>query len=130
MSPINPLYDASTDNAVIPTDIQHQLNQPLKGDGFSAEDQAFLDLILQKIADKSINLYSPSSLLNTSHYEQLSPEAQAKADQNAVILLTKIREIYNLVQVNPEPSYQLQNMVDSLHYTKKRLENEGDIFII
>lgn len=130
MASLNPLFDPATDNAPIDANVQSMLNQPLKGDGFSAEDQAFLDLIMSKIADKSINLYSPSSLLNTVVYEALPQELKAKADQNAMVMLTKIREINDLMQVSREPSYQLKNLVDSLNYTKKRLEEQGDLFVI
>ena len=106
------------------------LNQPLAGGSMSQEDQDFLNLILAKIEDKSINLYSPSSLLNNAVYEALPEMEQGKADQNAVILLTRVREIYNLTQISKEPSYQLVNMVDSLRLIKNRLEEHGDLFII
>jgi len=131
MVALNPLYDPATDNAVIDPAVQALINQPLKDDsGFTTEDQALLNLILQKVEDKSINLYSPSSLLNTPIYEALPPEAKGKADQNAMILLTKIREIVDLMKISQEPTYQVKNMVASLNQTKKRLEEHADIFII
>lgn len=130
MSDLNPLYDPKTDNAHIAPEVQSMLNQPLAGGSMSQEDQDFLNLILAKIEDKSINLYSPSSLLNNAVYEALPEMEQGKADQNAVILLTRIREIYNLTQISKEPSYQLVNMVDSLRLIKNRLEEHGDLFII
>lgn len=130
MADLNPLYDPTTDNASITPEVQSMLNQPLAGGSMSQEDQDFLNLILGKIEDKSINLYSPSSLLNNAVYEALPEMEQGKADQNAVILLTRIREIYNLTQISKEPSYQLVNMVDSLRLIKNRLEEHGDLFII
>lgn len=131
MADLNPLYDPATDNKAIDPAVQAMINQPLKDDtGLSAEAQALLNLIMQKVEDKTINLYGPSSLLNTPVYDALPPEAKAKADQNAVILLGKIRDIVNLMKLTQEPTYQLKNIVDSLLQTKNRLEEHGDIFII
>lgn len=130
MADLNPLFDPATDNAAIDPATQQILNQPLKAEAFTAEEQAFLDLLMAKIADKTINLYSPSSLLNTPVYDALPSDAKGLADQNAFVLLTKVREIYNLMQISKEPTYQVKNLVDSLFQTKKRLEEHGDIFII
>jgi hypothetical protein len=102
----------------------------MKAQAFSAEEEAFLNLLMAKVEDKTINLYSPSSLLNTPVYDALPTEAKGLADQNAFLLLTKVREIYNLMQISREPTYQVKNLVDSLFQTKKRLEEHGDIFII
>lgn len=130
MADLNPLYDPATDNAHIAPEVQSMLNQPLSGAAMSEEDQAFLNLILGKIEDKTINLYSPSSLLNNPVYDALSEMEKGKADQNAMILLTRIRELYDLTRVSKEPSYQLSNMVDSLRLIKNRMEEHGDLFII
>ena len=130
MAELNPLYNAATDNAAIPSEVQSRLNQPLQQGSLSADEQAFLNLILAKIEDKSIQLYVPSSLLNNAVYEALSEAEKGKADQNAVILLTRIREIHALTQVSKEPSFQLQNMVASLRQIKNRLEEHSDLFII
>jgi hypothetical protein len=130
MADVNPLFDPATDNAAIDPATQVLLNQPLKAQAFTGEEEQFLNMLLAKVEDKSINLYAPSSLLNTSVYEALTPEARGLADQNAVLLLTKVREIYNLMQISREPTYQIKNLVDSLFQTKKRLEEHGDIFVI
>ena len=131
MADLNPLYDPATDNLPIDPAVQAMINQPLKDDsGFTTEDQMLLNLIMQKVEDKTINLYAPSSLLNTPVYDALSPELKGKADQNALILLGQIREIVNLMKISREPSYQIKNMVASLNQTKKRIEEHGDIFII
>ncbi len=130
MADLNPLYDPATDNAAIDPATQQMLNQPMKAQAFSAEEEAFLNLLMAKIEDKTINLYSPSSLLNTPVYDALPTEAKGLADQNAFLLLTKVREIYNLMQISREATYQVKNLVDSLFQTKQRLEEHGDIFII
>lgn len=131
MADLNPLYDPKTDNLPIDPAVQSLINQPLKDEsGFSDEDQAFLNLLMQKVEDGSINLYQPSSLLNSAVYESLSPEAKGKADQNAVILLGRIREIINLMKISQEPTYQLKNLVQSLRDAKDRLEEHKDSFVI
>lgn len=131
MTALNPLYDPATDNQPIPSDVQHRLNQALTDDsGFSQEEQQFLQDLMKKVEEGKIQLYTPSSLLNAAVYEALSPEAKAKADQNCVILLGKIRDIVNLMKINQEPTFEIKNMVESLHYTKSRLEEHSDLFII
>ncbi len=127
----NPLYDPKTDNAHIEDHIQVMINKPLERDPYNEADQALLNLIVQLVNEKKINLYSPSSLLNNDFYEKLPHEGKAKADQNSVIMLTKIREIYNLVQTVSEPTHQIKNLVDSLRLNKEDVEKMcGDIFII
>ena len=131
MADMNPLYDPKTDNLPIDPAVQSMINAPLKDDsGFSDEDQALLNLLMQKVEDGTINLYQPGSLLNTTVYESLPSDAKGKADQNALILLGKIREIVNLLKISPDPTYQLKNLVASLNDTKKRLEANGDLFVI
>ncbi len=131
MADLNPLYDPKTDNLPIDPAVQSMINAPLKDDsGFSDGDQALLNQLMQKVEDGSINLYQPSGLLNAAVYDALPPEAKGKVDQNAVILLGKVREIVNLMKISQEPTYQIKNLVASLHETKKRLEALGDLFVI
>ncbi|MFA5854960.1 MAG: hypothetical protein WC846_01545 [Candidatus Gracilibacteria bacterium] len=131
MAQVNTLYDPKTDNQPIDPQVQKMLNTPLAdSSGFSADDQMLLNLIMQKVDQKEINLLAPSSLLNTAVYEGLTPENKAKADKNAVILLAKIREIYSLMRVYTEPTFQIKNLVASLRLTKERLEEHADLFVI
>lgn len=130
--PINPLFDPATDNAYIDPSTQAKINQlHVNPQGFSSDDETFLYTTMEKIKNGTINLYQPSSLLNLPVYEKLSPELQGKADQNAVILLTKLREIHNFWKVTPEPTYAIQNLIHAVRVTKERLEHEGgDVYII
>jgi hypothetical protein len=116
----------------ITDDEQQKLNKPLEvQEGFNAEDEAFLQLIVSKVEAKEIDLYRPSSLLNNSVYDKLDEKAQGKADFDAVNLLSAIREIYNLWKMGEKNSYQIQNQVHRIRMTKERLEEEaGDIYII
>lgn len=130
MANLNPLYDPATDNAAIDPVTQMLLNQPLKSDAFTDGEQAFLNLLMAKVENKTINLYAPSCLLNVPVYEVLPLEAKGKADQNAVLMLGKIREIHGLMQLSKEPSYQVKNLVAALFEMKNRLEEHQDIFTI
>jgi hypothetical protein len=64
-------------------------------------------------------------------YENLEQVQKARADQNALTILARLREIYDWWQLNPEPSFQIKNQLHSIRLTKENLEEElGDIYII
>ena len=130
MSDLNPLYDPKTDNQEIAQDMQARLNKPLGGGQISGEDREFLEMVKKLVGDGTLKLYEPSTLLNDSVYEGLPQEAKAKADQNCVSMMAKIREIVNLEKASYDTDYQVKNLVHSLRLNKERLEEYGDIFII
>lgn len=111
---------------------QALLNKPLQStQGLAGVESDFLDMILKKILDGSINLYRPGSLLNADVLSSLSLEAQLKADMDASNILAAIREIKNLQDAGLRDTYQMQYTVRRLRETKERLEHiGGDIFII
>ena len=80
---------------------------------------------MKLVEEKKINLYAPSSLLNEAVYSTLTDENKAKADQNTVTMLARIRDIHDLMTINPEPSYQVKNLVATLRLQKERLEAAG-----
>ncbi len=130
MTSLNPLYDPSTDNAFIPDETQRRLNAPLTGLQLSLEESEFLQNILNLVEQKTIDLHRPSSILNDAVYTNLSEEAKGLADQNAVLMLARVRDIVDLQRVHPEPSYQMKNLLDTLIATKNRLEAHEDLFIL
>lgn len=130
MADLNPLYDPKTDNQAISPDVQNMLNTPAKEDTWSDEDQSFLNDLLAKVESGVIQLYSPSSLINQAVYDTLSYEAKGKADQNSMVILSKVREIVGLMKTYHEPNAIIKNLVESLFAAKKRIEEAGDIFII
>jgi hypothetical protein len=111
---------------------QKMLNEPVKDDqGISAEDRTFLELVINKINDGSIELYSPSSLLNDSYYQTLGDDKKGLADLETMNMLTKIRNIKDLYDAGFTETFQMVNLVHSLRESKERLEQEaGDLFII
>lgn len=129
-SKYNPLYDPKTDNFPIADEVQQRLNKPM-ATSYSSEDEMFLNMIISMVDEKKINLYTPDSLINHSVYDTLDLTGKGKADQNAMIMLTKIREIYNLVKAIPEPNFQVKNLVASLRQNKESVEKlAGNIFVI
>lgn len=122
----------TSESGAIDVETQDRLNEPLaKSGGVSAEDEVFLNLILKLIADKQIDLYKPSSLINERYYEQLPEEQRGKADFEAVNLLSAVRNIKDLCDAGYRETYQVQNLVQQLRHTKERLEEAGgDLFII
>ena len=111
---------------------QKMLNDPLVNPkGLSAEDQAFLNTVLDKVDRGQINLLQPSSLLNHAIYDQLPPEKQGKVDFDSVNLITILRNIYDLWKYYNKPTYQIENLVHQVRMTKERLEEiSGDVYVI
>lgn len=111
---------------------QVEIGKPIKDEsGVNPKDMEFLQMLVQKIENKEIELHTPSTLLNEPVYSQLDEEAQGKADYNALTLLSTIRQIYTLWQAGEKETYQIQNLVHQVRVTKERLEEiGGDIYII
>lgn len=111
---------------------QEKLGKPLEDDsGVDSEDQKFLEMLVKKVDSKEIDLHAPSSLINHDVYDELDEQAKGKADYDAVNLLSTIRDIYRLWQVEQKSTYQIQNLVHRIRVTKERIEEAaGDIYII
>lgn len=111
---------------------QEKLNKPLKMEnGLDNQDNQFLNMLIKKIEDKEINLLVPSSLINHPVYDDLDDISKGKADVDAFKMLSTIREIYKLWQINEKDSYQMQYLVKKIRIYKEKLEDiGGDIFII
>lgn len=120
------------DNNQIDPKTQQKLNSPLtKGGALSGENQAFLNLIIDKVEKKEINLLSPDSLINHSIYDALPEEKKGKVDFDAVNLASTLRNIYNLWMIDKNPTYQIENLLQQVRLTKERLEEiSGDVYVI
>ncbi|MBT5017083.1 hypothetical protein HN748_02060 [Candidatus Peregrinibacteria bacterium] len=132
MNNLNPLYDPATDDAPIDDKVQERLNEPLADPtGFDAGDEAFLQEVMDKFRDETIRPHEPSSLLNESVYDTLDDAKKGKADQNAFNILTSLRNIHELWEANPSPTYQIKTEIHRIRFTKERIEEElGDVYII
>lgn len=124
--------DPQTGQNQIDQETQKRLNQPLVNpNGLSAEDQAFLTLIVSKVDKGEINLLAPSTLLNHAIYDALPEDKQGKVDYDAVNLATTLRNIYDLWKLEQKPTFQIENLVRQVRLTKERLEQiSGDVYVI
>jgi hypothetical protein len=111
---------------------QEELNKPTADDEkMSEENSKFLALVIELIQKETINLLTPSSLINYKVYDQLTEELKAKADYNAILLLGTLRDIKTLLDLNDKETYQIKNLIHQVRTTKERLENDiGDVYII
>ena len=130
-TPLNPLYDPSTNDLPIADATQLMLNTPLAGGTLGPEDEAFLHMLLGLVEDGTLNLYAPGTLRNDAVYETLSPEAKVSAERHSHSMMAKIRDIIQLQNAPMDTNYQVQNLVRSLRLNKEQMEAySGDIFII
>ena len=111
---------------------QKHLNQPLQMESsMDDESRQFLEMIISLVNNGKINLYRPSTLINSSHYDTLDEQKQGGADMEAMNMLSAIRDIKGLHDAGYMDSYQMKNLVERLKESKERLEeNGGDLFII
>lgn len=111
---------------------QEKLNKPLKDErGVDPIDVEFLQMLVEKIEKKEIDLLVPGSLINHEVYDNLDENDQGKADVDAFKILAAVRDIYKLCQTGDKESYQIQYMVKKVRVYKENLEEtKGDIYII
>ena len=130
----NPLLDIATQTrgGLQTPELVHHMNEPaVDTTGFNPGDEEFLNMVMEKVESGEINLFQPSTLINTAVYEKLSETDRGKADLDAVNLLTKIRQIHGLWQVDRKPTFMIQNLILDVKHTKERLEEPGsDVFVI
>ncbi|MEK7524373.1 MAG: hypothetical protein AAB588_05095 [Patescibacteria group bacterium] len=123
---------ANTDQNQINPETQKILNQPLqKKAGLSAEDQAFLNLVVDRVDRGEIKLLQPDTLINHAIYDALPEEQKGKVDFDAVNLASTLRNIYDLWKAEPIATFQIENMVRQARLTKERFEEiSGDVYVI
>lgn len=130
----NPLIDTAArqqGELQSPEQVKHMNEPAVDPTGFNPGDEEFLNLVMGKIESGAINLFHPSTLLNTAVYEKLDDQARGKADLDAMGMLAKIRQIHSLWQFNKQPTFMIQNLILDVKHTKEHLEKlGGDIFII
>jgi hypothetical protein len=120
------------ESSQIAPETQEQMNKPtVSSEEMRVEDEKFLNLLLDLIARKQIDLFRPSTLLNEPIYEKLTPEQKAQAELDSLNLLSTIKEIKKLFEAKMTDTYQFQNKLQQLRLTKERIESQiGDVYII
>ena len=123
--------DQSTAQNLDP-ETQKRLNSPLVNpNGLSAQNQTFLNLVVEKVERNEINLMQPSTLINHAVYDALPQDKQGKVDFDAVNLLSTLRNIYGLWKTYGVATYQIENMVHQVRLMKERLEEvSGDVYVV
>ncbi len=106
------------------------LNKPAEGTTLSTEDRTFLDKVLALVDAGTLNLYAPSTLLNTAVYASLTPLEQGHADQKAMNMLTKLRTIVEWERAPMDTNSQVSNLISAVRLDKEQFEASKDIFII
>lgn len=116
----------------VSTESNLTINKPLETtDALSAENEEFLNLVVQKVDSGEINVHTPKSMMNLPVYEKLTETEQDKIDIYAVNMLSTIRRIQNLCLIDQKYTYQMQNLLEEFRLRKEETEKTfGDVFII
>jgi hypothetical protein len=121
-------------NANLDPKIVADLNKPWSDPktALSAEDKAFLELLVKHIESGVIDPLKPSSILNQAVYDSLPGPKKARADIWVNATLALIRQVYDFFK-NPydNNSDMMIDMVRDLRSRKEKLEAElGDVLKI
>lgn len=122
---------AMSDEKELSTEQQQQMGKAVAG-AMGDEHKTFLKTVIELLDLKGIDLTQPETLLNKEVYDQLDELEQGKVDLaliNIVDQLIKIEEFYRSADT-PDESPQLQNMIEALWQSKKRIEENYDVFKI
>jgi hypothetical protein len=88
-------------------------------------------MLIGKLENGEINPHVIATLLNTEIYDKLSEEEQEATDLTGHNLMSLIRMIESLWKLDQKPSFQIQNMVETVFQMKSKFEEKhGDVYII
>src|SRR3989338_6220013 len=111
---------------------QKRLGQPLTREaGLDKEHESFLTLLTGKLDAATLDPMKPETLFNHADYDALREEKREATDLTALNLMGVIRQIKTIWTQNHQPSFQMQNLVDTVFQMKSKFEQKhGDVFII
>jgi hypothetical protein len=117
---------------VVPADTQAELNKPLQDNsGFNEGQEAFLNDLIKKLNNGTLDTHNTDTLYNHSIYDQLPEEEQEQTSLTAVNLMSLIRQIQQLWEIDQKATFQIQNLVESVFQMKSKFEEKhGDVYII
>ena len=117
---------------IVDSKIQQKLNKPLKDKtGFNEGHEDFLKILIKKLKSKELDIHNIQSLYNKSVYEKLGDEEKEATDLTAVNLMSIIRQIEQLWEIEKKPTFQIQNLVETVFQMKTKFEEKhGDVYII
>ena len=138
----NHFTDDKSDSQVLNNNIDHEtqemLNKPIiDPEGLSKDEVEFIQEVMQRVYSGEINLFNPSSLINSHVYDNVEEKTQGQADIHAINFCSKMRSIKDLMDISGgdllfvQPSFQVRNLVQSIKYEKEQFEEKyGDMFVI
>ena len=111
--------------------VQEMLNTPLKSEKRIFEQKDFLKDLISKIENKTIDPYTPKTLLNLEKYEKLSEIEAGRVDIVNRNLCLIVSQIHDLWEQDHKESTIIVDLIESLKITKNNIENElGKVFLI
>ena len=119
-------------DTIIDPKTQKRLNEPLTDKtGFNEGHEDFLQMLIKKIKTGELDVHTPQTLYNHAVYDKLHEEEKEKADLTAINLMSMIRQIESLWKIDKKPSFQIQNLVETVFQMKSKFELKyGDVYII
>ncbi|MBU0577922.1 hypothetical protein KJ742_07385 [Patescibacteria group bacterium] len=117
---------------IVDDSTQKRLNEPLKDKtGFNKGHEEFLKDLIKKLQDGTLDPHAPATLYNHKVYDRLQEKDQEATDLTAINLMSLIRQIENLWKLDKKPTFQIQNLVESVFQMKSQFEEKhGDVYII
>lgn len=111
---------------------QQQLNKPMHDDtGFNEGHEKFLKMLIEKLGSNEINPHNAQTLYNKEVYDKLSDEEKEAADMTAMNIMGIVRQIEQLWKLEKKPTFQIQNLVETVFNMKSKFEaKHGDVYII
>ncbi len=119
-------------DVIIDPKTQKRLNEPLKDQtGFNEGHEDFLNMIIKKIENGELDVHNAQTLYNHAVYDNLNEEEKEKADLTAINLISTIRQLESIWKLDKKPTFQIQNIVETIFQMKSKFEDEhGDVYII
>ena len=111
---------------------QEGLNKPLHDEtGFNEGHEDFLKMLIEKIESGEINPHKIETLHNHNVFNKLSEEEQELTDLTGHNIMSVIRQIERMWELEKKPSFQIQNLVETVFQMKSKFEEKhGDVYII
>jgi hypothetical protein len=119
-------------DTIVDTQTQQTLNKPLEDKtGFNEGHEDFLKDLIKKLEDKVLDTHDINTLYNKPVYEELSEEKMEATDVASFNIMSIIRQIEQLWNLEHKATFQIQNLVETVFQMKSKLEEKhGDVLII
>jgi hypothetical protein len=118
---------------VMDPETQIMLNKPLPhpDKSLEKEHEGFLMTLIGKLGSGELDPLNAQTLYHREVYDALGEAEKEKADLTAVNLMSIIRQIEKLWKTEKKPTFQLQNLVETVWQMKSGFEEEhGDVYVI